>query len=187
MNEVANNVRSGSRAGTLWGVAVLLLGMFCISVPFIPGLGVVLMVGIALIATGVAQFLYAFNSASFGEGILRFLFSILAVLAGASLVSQPGAGLLIITKFLAAWFLVDGLWTLFTAFRFKPANGWAWMAFSGAVSIMLGVMIYNRFPESALWLVGVLVGIRLVFAGMTMIMLGSVGKAVAQSMEDASD
>ena len=48
------------------------------------------------------------------------------------------------------------------------------MVVSGGISLILGVMIYRQFPVSATWLVGVLVGIRLVFTGWTMIAMGAV-------------
>ena len=153
--------------------------------PFITGVAVTVMLGIILVAAGIAQFVYAFKSRSFGEGILRFLFSALAVLAGVGMMVQPGAGLATITLFLAAWFFVDGIWSLVSGFRWRPFEGWGWMVFSGIVSIVLGVMIYNQFPESALWLVGVLVGIRLVFSGMAMIMMGAAGEAVVDEAEKA--
>ena len=57
------------------------------------------------------------------------------------------------------------------------------MLFNGALGIVLGVMVYRQFPTSAVWLVGVLVGIRLFFAGWTMIALGSTVRAVAKSAE----
>ena len=144
------------------------------------------MVGIAMIATGVIQFLYAFQSDSFGAGVLRFLFGLLAVVTGAWLVSRPGAGLAALTLFLAAWFIVDGIYAVLAAFRWKPGAGWGMMLVSGIVSVVLGVMIYNQFPESAIWLVGVLVGIRMLFAGMTMIVLGSAGRAIAKEVDEAS-
>jgi uncharacterized membrane protein HdeD (DUF308 family) len=185
MNEVTENARTAGRVGTLWGILVILLGIVAMGTPFVAGVAVTLTVGIILIATGVAQFLYAFQSPSFGAGVLRFMFSVLAVLAGISLVSQPAAGLATITLFLAAWFFVDGVWALISGFRWRPQPGWGWMAFSGILSIVLGVMIYRQFPESAVWLVGVLVGIRLVFSGMTMIMMGTVTRKVAKRVEEA--
>ena len=64
--------------------------------------------------------------------------------------------------------MIDGIWSLVAGFRWRPSEGWGWMVFSGIVSIILGVMIWRQFPVSALWLVGVLVGIRLLFTGLTM-------------------
>jgi hypothetical protein len=68
------------------------------------------MIGIALIATGIAQALFAFKSKSFGVGAARFGFSVLVALAGLSLVARPGAGLATITLLLAIWFVIDGRW-----------------------------------------------------------------------------
>lgn len=185
MGESSELVRAGSRAGTLWGIIVLILGLLAVAMPFIPGVAVIVMIGIILIAAGLAELVYTFKSRSFGEGLFRFLFGLLAILAGLSLVAQPVAGLATITLFLAVWFFVDGIITLIQGFRWRPFDGWGWMVFSGIVSIVLGVMIWRQFPVSAVWLVGVLVGIRLIFAGWTMIMLGSVGEAIADEAERA--
>ena len=185
MGETSDLVREGSRAGIVWGIAVLILGLLAIAMPFIMGVAVTVIIGVILIAAGVAELVYTFKSRSFGEGFFRFLFGLLAILAGLSLVSQPNAGLATITLFLAIWFFVDGIITLIQGFRWRPFDGWGWMVFSGIVSIILGVMIWRQFPVSAVWLVGVLVGIRLIFAGWTMIMLGNVGEAIADEAERA--
>ncbi len=182
MSDFSREIKSGSRMSTLWGILVLLLGIFSLAVPWIPGLGLVLMIGIALILAGVAKLIFSFGSHSFGRGVLRFLIGALAIFAGGALVAKPGAGLATITLLLAAWFLVDGIFTLIAAFSIRQARGWGWMAFSGLISIVLGVMIYLQWPVSAVWLVGVLVGIRLIFAGMAMIMVGSVGRALAKDI-----
>ena len=88
------------------------------------------------------------------------------------MISQPGAGLATITLILAVWFVVDGIWALVLALQWRPEKGWVWMLFNSVLGIVLGIMIYRQFPTSAAWLVGVLVGIRLFFAGWTMIALG---------------
>ena len=174
MNEVANT----ARAGTIWGFVVILLGILAMVMPFITGVAVTLMIGIILMASGIAQIMYTFKSQSFGEGLFRFMFGLLAALAGLSLVTQPGAGLATITLFLAVWFFVDGVISLVQGFRWRPSEGWGWMVFSALISIICGVMIWRQFPVSALWLVGVLVGIRLLFSGWAMVMLASVAKAL---------
>lgn len=182
MSDFSQEIKSGSRTSTLWGILVLLLGIFSISAPWLPGLGLVLMIGIALILAGVAKLIFSFGSHSFGRGALRFLIGALAIFAGGALVANPGAGLATITLLLAAWFLVDGIFTLLAALNLRQLKGWGWMAFSGVISIVLGVMIYLQWPVSAIWLVGVLVGIRLIFAGMAMIMVGSAGRALAKEI-----
>ncbi len=187
MDETANIIKAGSRVGTIWGITVIILGMLCIAVPWITGLGVTMMLGIALIATGIAQFFYAFKSNSFGSGAMRFIFSLLAILVGLALLLLPGAGLATITLFLAIWFIVDGIWALVSGFRWRPFEGWGWMVFSGITSIVLGGMVYYRFPVSAIWLVGMMVGIRLIFAGWTMIIMGTAGEKIADMTRDTAE
>ena len=185
MHDLSYVGRTGALVGTIWGVIVMILGVLAMAMPFITGVAITAMIGIILIATGIAQFLCALKSNSFGEGAFRFLFGLLATVAGLSLVSQPGAGLATITLFLAVWFFADGIISLFQGLRWRPFDGWGWMVFSGIVSIILGVMIWRQFPVSAVWLVGVLVGIRLIFAGLTMIMMSAVAKAIADDVEEA--
>ena len=185
MNTLSDAAKSGARSATWLGIAVVIFGVLAICMPFLTGVAITISIGIILIATAIAQVVFAFQSDSFGKGALRFGFGLLAGLAGVSLVTQPGAGLATITLFLAVWFFVDGVFAIATGFPWRPQQGWGWMVFNGVIGIILGVMIYRQFPVSATWLVGVLVGIRLLLAGWTMIALGSVGRAAARELEQA--
>ncbi len=183
MSDLSDAAKSGSRAATLWGIAVIILGLLAMGMPFITGVAITISIGIILIVTGIAQIVFAFQSDSLGSGVLRFAFGVLAGLCGVSLVTQPGAGLATITLFLAVWFFVDGLFAVFHAFSWRPQPGWLWMLFNGVISAILGVMIYNQFPTSAVWLVGLLVGIRLLVMGWTMIALGALGRQVSRELQ----
>jgi len=74
---------------------------------------------------------------------------------------------------LAVYFLLDGISEIVAAFSVKPAEGWGFMVFGGALSILLSALIWSQWPLSGAWAIGVLVGVRLVFAGTAMIALGS--------------
>ena len=186
MNDLADATSSASKAATWWGIAVVVLGVLAIGMPLLTGVAITISIGVILIATGIAQIVFALQSHSFGSGVLRFGFGVLAGLCGLSLVTQPGAGLATLTLFLAIWFLVDGLFAIFNAFSWRPEPGWGWMLVNGVISMILGAMIYNQFPASAAWLVGLLVGIRLLLAGWTMIALGAMGRQVARGMDQAN-
>ena len=92
------------------------------------------------------------------------------------MVVQPGMALASLTLVLAIYFLVDGLVMLFAAFSVKPARGWGWLLFNGIITLLLGLLIFGQWPLSGAWAIGILVGVRLLFAGMTMIALGSSGR-----------
>lgn len=186
MNTLSDAARSGSKTATWMGIAVVVMGVAAIAMPFVTGVAITISVGLILLITVLAQIVFAFQSASFGSGALRFGFGLLAGLCGLSLITQPGAGLATITLFLAVWFFVDGLFAIFNGISWRPSPGWGWMIFNGIISIVLGVMIYRQFPSSAVWLVGLLVGIRLLLAGWTMIALGSIARNAASEIDKAN-
>ena len=165
MNEVAESVLKVSKMGTIWGVVVLTLGIFSLITPMVSGLAVTLIVAAVLLASGIAQLIYAMRSTTYGSGIGRFILGVVAALCGLAMLISPAAGLASITLFLAIYFLMDGLFCVIRAFQMRPGQGWGWLAFSGLVSLVLGWMIYADWPLSGVWAVGILVGIRLVFAG----------------------
>ena len=183
MNDITDAAAKGSRDAIALGMCVTILGLLAMAMPFLTGITVTISIGVILLATGIAQLVFVFSSDSFGTGVMRFAFGLLAALCGVSMISQPGAGLATITMILAVWFVVDGIWALVLALQWRPEKGWVWMLFNSVLGIVLGIMIYRQFPTSAAWLVGVLVGIRLFFAGWTMIALGSVVRTVAKTAE----
>jgi len=92
------------------------------------------------------------------------------------LLGRPVFALLSLTILLAAYFFVAGIFEIVFAFQLKPEKGWGWMLTSGAMSLLLGIMIWRQWPVSGAWAIGILVGIKLLFAGMTMISVGSAAR-----------
>lgn len=176
-------VRMTARGGFVWGVLTLILGILAIAAPLFSGLTVATFLALVLVAAGIAQTLFAFKAGSFGEGFFTFMFGLFTLLAGAAMLARPLVGLASITIVLAVYFFVDGVFGAINSFRLRPVAGWGWMLFSGIVSVILGIMILNDWPASGAWLVGTLVGVRLIFAGWSMIALGGVGEAVADEVD----
>ena len=175
MNENEQALKSVSNLGMLWGILTILLGFFAIGSPLYSGLAVAVMVGIALVAAGISMTIFAFQAPSLGRGFLKLLFGALTVLVGVTVLAQPGIALAQLTLLLGMYFIADGVMTLIVAFNVKPASGWGWMTFNGVVTIALGWMILKGWPVSGVWAIGILVGVWLLFAGMTMLTLGAAG------------
>jgi uncharacterized membrane protein HdeD (DUF308 family) len=178
MNENTQTLKNASRLGMLWGILTILFGLFAIGSPLYTGLAVAVMVGMALVAAGVSMTVFAFQAPSLGRGILKLLFGALTVVVGIAVLAQPGIALAKLTLLLGAYFVADGVITMIVAFNVKPQRGWGWMTFNGVVTIALGWMILKSWPLSGVWAIGILVGIRLLFAGITMLTLGT---AVSQA------
>jgi uncharacterized membrane protein HdeD (DUF308 family) len=181
MNEEARAPKSASRLGMVWGILTMLFGLFAIASPLYSGLAVAMMVGIALVAAGVSMTIFAFQAPSLGRGVLKLLFGALTVLVGLAVLAQPGIALLKLTALLGAYFVADGILTMIIAWNVKPARGWGWMTFNGAVTLMLAYFILSGWPETAFWVVGMLVGIRLLFAGLTMLTMGTAAGRIAKA------
>jgi uncharacterized membrane protein HdeD (DUF308 family) len=86
----------------------------------------------------------------------------------------------VLTIVLAIYFFVDGSAELVAAFALPGgAEGKGWLIFDGLVTIALGVLIFMGFPFAGTVAIGVFLGIKLLFIGMSMMFLGSVAKAVS--------
>jgi len=183
MNDDAQALKQVSRRGIIWGVLTIIFGIFAMSSPFVAGLWTTMALAIALLAAGISMTIFAFQAPSLSRGVLKLLFGVLTVLIGIAIISQPGIALAKLTLFLGVYFIADGFLMFITAWNVKPAPGWGWMTLNGAVTVMLAWMILKGWPESALWAVGILVGVRLLFAGITMLTLGSAAGQVSKATD----
>ena len=182
MNEMASSIQSASRRSTILGVITVILGLLAMGTPMISGLTVAVMVAILLIVAGLFRLVWAFGAESFGRGALTFVIGGLTLLVGVMVLVRPMLGLMSLTLLLAGYFLADGVFEIIASFQVKPAQGWGWLLFGGIVSVLLGWMIWSDWPVSGVWAIGVLVGIKLMFAGFEMIFLGSAARQLARSV-----
>jgi len=142
------------------------------------------MIGLLLFAGGIAQTIFAFQSESFGKGILRFLLGGLTVVAGAAVIGSPAEGLSVLTIILTGYFLVSGITDIFMSFKVPAGEGKGWMLFSGIVTLLLAGLIMAKWPVSGVWAVGLYVGIRFIVNGMTLMALGVTGKQALTHIQD---
>jgi uncharacterized membrane protein HdeD (DUF308 family) len=182
---LANAVKKDSTALLVLGIITIIIGMAAMITPLVAGVAVALMIGVLLIGAGIVRTVFAFKCKSWGKGILVFLLGLLTLLVGLYMVANPGVALATLTLFLAAYFVVDGIIEIIEAFDLKPLDGWGWMLFGGIVSLLLGFMIWRQWPVSGAWAIGILVGIKLLFAGVAMAAMGWAGRSLVGAAEDA--
>jgi len=161
------------------GVIVLLMGLLAMGAPFVAGLSIAIAVGVMLIIGGIGQLVFAFKT---GKQVVTILLGILNILIGGYMVGNPGVALATLTLFLAVYLIISGISEAVMSFQIRPAMGWFWALFSGIISVLLGFMIWSKFPFSGAWCIGVLVGIRLFFSGWTLLMLGFTARSEAKEL-----
>ena len=173
------DLKSAGGLGMLLGTLVVVLGILAMGAPLVTGVAVTYTVGFLVLFAGIAHAVFAFAADDWQRGVLNFVLGALGVIAGVLIIAHPLFQLGFLTLVLAAWFLVDGIFSIVLAMRLKPAQGWGWTLFSGILAVLLGVLIWRQWPLSGVWAVGVLVGIRMIFIGWTLVMGGSVVRKVS--------
>ncbi len=154
----------------LLGAALVVLGSLCIIDPLVPTLASVVVLGFLLIAAGIIQVVTAFWAGKWSGMLLHILIGVFYGVVGYMIVDAPGVSMLLLTKFIAIFLIVSGLFRIVSALvaRF---HDWGWVLLNGGVALLLGIIINRQLPSAALWVIGLFLGIELVFNGWAWIML----------------
>jgi uncharacterized membrane protein HdeD (DUF308 family) len=153
------------------GIVLVLLGIGAIIVPPVAGLAVTLLLGWLFLIGGIFGLVVTF----YGRDMPGFWWSLisaaLATLAGIILIARPLEGLLTLTVVLTAFFIIEGVASIMFALEHKRqlSGRWGWMVAAGIFDLVLAVLIFAALPGSALWAIGLLVGINMVFGGSSLI------------------
>ncbi|HLS69808.1 MAG TPA: DUF308 domain-containing protein [Kiloniellales bacterium] len=170
----AETIRKHSFWFIIYGVVLILLGIFAIIAPGVATLAAELLLGWLLIIGGIVGLIAIIRGGSGEPGFWwNLLISIVFILAGASLLWQPIVGMLTLTIVLAAYFIATGIFKIPVALRYRRADekGWGWMLFSALLDLVLGVAIILGLPGTAIWVLGLLVGINFLFTGVAILMI----------------
>ena len=174
MNAETPVLQKVSSRARLMGWLAIIFGALAIAMPWIAGQSILLMVGALVIAAGIMRMIWAFQAGSLGKGVLVFLIGVLTLLAGFAVVASPLMSSAILTIMLSIYFFVDGLSEFFAAFSIQEGKGW--LLFDAVVTVLLGIMLFTGFPLAGTVAIGVFLGIKLVFVGVTMLSLRSMAK-----------
>ncbi len=135
----------------------------------------VVLLGFFMTAAGILQVIsgsYAIKWTGFSSSLLLGLFYIVA---GCLCIFKPLESSLAISLLIAALLLIGGAFRLFSALSYRFDN-WGWVVFNGLVAILLGILILAEWPASALWVIGLFVGIDLLLMGCYWVWLSLVAR-----------
>jgi uncharacterized membrane protein HdeD (DUF308 family) len=171
MNTVVGDIKAGIHAAhDAWGwylalgILQIVIGAFAIYYEGTATLASVIALGIMFAIAGIAQIVIAFQSRNAGHLVLYLLFGALEIFVAFSLIRYPVMGTLTLTLLIAIYLMFGGVFRIIYALWAQfPQYGWA--IFSGIVSVILGLLLWNQWPTSALWFIGFAVGLSFIFAG----------------------
>jgi uncharacterized membrane protein HdeD (DUF308 family) len=164
-------VRQHWKAFLFEGILLVVLGLAAMIVPPLASLAVTIFLGWMFLISGVAGLgltLWARRVPGFWWSLLS---AALAIVAGIVLLAQPVQGTLTLTIVVGAYFLAEGVTSIMYALQHRRelSERWSWMLFAGLMDILIAGIIIAGLPGSALWAVGLLVGINLLFGGISLI------------------
>jgi len=164
------------KKATNWFIAVavlfILLGLFAIAEPFAAGLGVTLLVGWLLVIGAVAHFFAAFKGGGAKHVTLQLLVGIVYLIGGLYFLTHTIMAVGTLTLLLSGVILAEGVLEIVAYIRLKSAHGAPWLLINGAVTLLLGGLIWFHWPSSSVWAIGTLVGVNLLMTGISRLMLG---------------
>jgi uncharacterized membrane protein HdeD (DUF308 family) len=164
-------VRAHWKALLIEGILLVILGLAAIIVPPVASLAVTIFLGWLFLISGIAGLVLTFYARALPGFWWSLISAALAVLAGLVLLFQPAQGVLTLTIVVGAYFLAEGVATIMYALehRRELSGRWSWMLIAGLMDILIAAIIIMGLPGSALWAIGLLVGINLLFGGTTLI------------------
>jgi uncharacterized membrane protein HdeD (DUF308 family) len=173
MNVDAVAAPLGRRWGWLLalGIAEIIAGGIAIAVPVIASFAAVAIFGAALLVTAILQLVHAFQVRAWPRSAWYGLGGLFYAIAGLLVVAFPLGGALTLAMLLGILFIADGTLRVAFGMSVRPVVGWAWLVAGGVGSLLVGVILLLGWPATALWATGRLLGINLIFTGLTRITL----------------
>jgi uncharacterized membrane protein HdeD (DUF308 family) len=178
--EVREGLRRSWKALMAVGVLAILIGCIAILVPAVASVGTAIFIGWVLLIVGGVLVAAAFSAHSIGTLLVRMAWALLTVLVGIWLIVEPHNGTLTLTLVLGIYFLFMGLTRITIAFLARGEPNAGLLGLSGVAGLLIGILVLAKFPSSADWAIGLLVGIDLIFAGWTLTSVALLGKDLAK-------
>jgi uncharacterized membrane protein HdeD (DUF308 family) len=155
------------------GIVLLILGVLAVLAPAIASLAATVFFGWILFISGVVGLIATFRARRVAGFWWSLVSAVIGIVAGLLLLAWPGPGVLSLTAVLIAFLFAEGIVTILYAFEHRGAlsGRWGWMLASGILDVCLGALLFAGFPGTAVWALGLLLGINLLFGGWALILM----------------
>lgn len=152
------------------GIIQMLLGLSSIAAPQFAAITAELLFGTIVFIAGGAELIYAWEMRAFGGSFWRLLRASCFLGTGSILLFSPLTGIMTLALALGATFVIDGVLRLIVASQVHRRHGL--MILDGLIGLLLGAMILTGWPANSIFIVGTVVGIRLLFSGILVLVVG---------------
>jgi uncharacterized membrane protein HdeD (DUF308 family) len=162
------------------GIVMVVLGLLAIAVPEIASLAITLLIGWLFFIGGIFRTVSLLQHRRMPGFAWSLFAALLAIALGLVLLLRPLAGVLTLTIWLITFFVIEGIAAILLAIEHRRhLPSWGWVLLSGLVDLFLAYLIWDGWPSSAGWAIGLLVGINMVFVGVSLIMTALAARTMA--------
>jgi uncharacterized membrane protein HdeD (DUF308 family) len=172
-NALTADVHRAATWSVILSVLMIVAGILAIGVPMVAGVAVTAIVGWLLIFSGLLHLAFAWRGGHAAGIVWEILLGVAYGAIGFYVLANPVAGLASLTFAVAVYLFVEGILEFVLSFRLRPAPGSGWLLVDGIITLVLAMMIWSTWPSSAAWVIGTLVGISMLFSGVTRLALST--------------
>ena len=158
------------------GIVMVILGVIGLGMTVLFNEIVVMYFGFLLLFGSGVQLMQAFRAEAWKGRVWHVLIALVYIVGGIIAVTEPVIAGMTLALLIAWTLIVIGVLRLVMALQMRGAAGWLWTLLGGVLSVVLGVMIINEWPQSGLWVIGLFVAIEILFAGWSQIMIALAAK-----------
>lgn len=161
----------------VWGVILFILGIFAIAASVFTTFLTIVLIGALLLVSGIVIGIDALiYQRPWGNFFIHFLVAVLYILIGLIFFFKPIIVSMSLTLMLGIFFIIVGFFRIFYSSLTKLPN-WGWQLLNGVLTLILGLLILSNWPASSLFIIGLFVGIDLLFCGIAYLMIGAANPA----------
>ena len=152
----------------LQGMVFIAVGALAAALPTATAISVELVIGLALLFSGMFQLVMTLRSKTHWWSLLS---SLLSIAVGGVMMWHPLTGLFAVVTLLAVFMTLEGIFEVLLALQFQPTRNWGWMLFSGIVTLLLAALLWLGFPNLDVLYLGWIIAINFILYGLSLMML----------------
>jgi uncharacterized membrane protein HdeD (DUF308 family) len=166
------------------GIFMIVLGTLALGCSVTTTLFSMLFLGWLMIFAGIGEVAHAFWKKKWDGIFIHLLVGVLYVVVGFMVLANPGSSAMTLTLMMAIFFILTGIFRFILALWMRLPN-WGWEFFNGIVTLILGIVIWEQWPVSGLWVIGLFIGIDLIISGWAWVMLSFAARQSASGTQPA--
>ncbi len=157
---------------TAFGVLLVVLGCTALCFSLYATMTVVTINGVLFLIGGAAEIAIGMHARSWTRFFLWVIGGTLYLAAGVICICNPTLGRVALTLALGAALIAAGLVRVYLATELPATEPRLLVFAAAAVTILLGLIIVNRWPADSVYVLGTLLGVDLLFHGVGWVSFG---------------